>query len=172
MSSARIILLFTAVLLQLNNSIAQDVQSGAYNLLLKALLAHSVHEVDVAHANAAESRVFVDARELEEYKVSHIKGAVWAGYNDFSIDRLKDISKDDKVTVYCSIGKRSEDIAMKMQQAGYKEVSNLYGGIFEWINEGYPVYDKKGKTNRVHAYSKTWGIWLNKGDKVYNTNNN
>ncbi|RYF52680.1 MAG: rhodanese-like domain-containing protein, partial [Cytophagaceae bacterium] len=35
-------------------------------------------------------------------------------------------------------------------------------------NQGNPVVDSTGKpTRRVHAYSRTWGIWLNRGEKVY-----
>jgi hypothetical protein len=42
------------------------------------------------------------------------------------------------------------------------------GGLFEWKNLGYPIVDNNGKEiNQVHAYNKVWGIWLNKGDKVY-----
>jgi hypothetical protein len=52
--------------------------------------------------------------------------------------------------------------------AGYTNIQNMYGGVFEWINDDFPVYDMQGKqTTKVHAYSKAWGIWLKKGDKVY-----
>ncbi|WP_159038468.1 hypothetical protein [Brumimicrobium mesophilum] len=44
----------------------------------------------------------------------------------------------------------------------------MYGSIFEWVNEGKPVYNLEGEeTMKVHAYSKSWGIWLKKGEKVY-----
>jgi len=33
--------------------------------------------------------------------------------------------------VYCSLGIRSEVIAKKLKKAGYTNVFNLYGGIFE-----------------------------------------
>ena len=53
-------------------------------------------------------------------------------------------------------------------QAGYSNVKNLYGGIFEWKNEGHPVYDSEGKeTEKVHAFSKHWGKLLKEGKKVY-----
>ena len=45
---------------------------------------------------------------------------------------------------------------------------NLRGGIFDWVNMGYPVYDKEGnETQKIHAYDKSWGKWLIKGEKVY-----
>ena len=50
------------------------------------------------------------------------------------------------------------------------DVSNLYGGIFEWVNQENPVIDTTGnETKNIHAYNKTWGVWLNKGNKVYDS---
>lgn len=150
-----------------NKGTAQKVGSGAYNLMLKALLSHSVSEVGVHEADTMDNAVFIDSREKEEYEVSHIKDAVWVGYEDFDINRMQGIDKSKELVVYCSVGKRSEEVTEKLSKAGYKHVSNLYGGIFEWVNEGKPVYNDEGKTDNVHAYSKTWGMWLKKGDKVY-----
>lgn len=150
------------------SAVAQKkVESSAYNLMLKALLSHSVDEVSVAKALKIKDAVYIDSRSKREYEVSHIKDAIWVGYEDFDLNRMKGVNKNKPVIVYCSVGKRSEDVTEKLVAAGYKDVHNLYGGIFEWVNDGHPVYNDKGKTNKVHAYSKTWGIWLNKGEKVY-----
>jgi len=74
--------------------------------------------------------------------------------------------------VYCSIGVRSEDIGEKLMDAGYNNVTNLYGGIFEWKNKGNQVYDTLGnETERVHAFNKHWGKLLSKGEKVYDQKN-
>jgi fumarate hydratase class II len=55
-----------------------------------------------------------------------------------------------------------------LEKAGFKKVMNLQGGIFDWVNNGYPVYDNDGnETKKVHAYDKSWGKWLTKGEKVY-----
>lgn len=69
--------------------------------------------------------------------------------------------------MYCSIGYRSEKIAKKLLENGYDNVSNLYGGIFEWANQGNKVYNDYGETTKVHAFSRLWSVWLNKGEKVY-----
>lgn len=83
--------------------------------------------------------------------------------------RVKDVAKGSEIIVYCSIGKRSEKITQKLTKAGYSNVSNLYGGIFEWVNQGNNVVDLNNKnTNKVHAYSRFWGHWLDKGEKVFN----
>ncbi len=145
-----------------------QVQSSAFDLTLKTLLAHSVPEVSVSQVNEMRDVLFLDAREWNEYEVSHIKNASYVGYDHFEINKLKSIDKKQKLVVYCSVGYRSEKISEKLKQAGFTDVSNLYGGIFEWVNQGNPVVDEKGKlTENVHAYNKTWGVWLNKGVKVY-----
>jgi hypothetical protein len=71
------------------------------------------------------------------------------------------------VVVYCSVGYRSEKIAARLREMGFLEVYNLYGGLFEWVNRGNPVYRNEQATRAVHGYSWTWGIWLRRGKKVY-----
>ncbi|WP_092205698.1 rhodanese-like domain-containing protein [Bizionia echini] len=115
----------------------------------------------------------LDAREPDEYLVSHLKNAVFVGYKDFKIETiLNEIpNKNDTIVVYCSLGIRSETISKKLQDKGYTAVYNLYGGIFEWKNNDFPVYNQQNKkTDSIHAFSKMWGKWLNKGVKVYDLN--
>ena len=117
-----------------------------------------------------EVSYFLDARELKEYKVSHIKNAIHVGYDNFDLEATKKklMNKDAIIIVYCTLGVRSEDIAEKLKAAGYNKVFNLFGGIVEWKNEGHPVYNSKGKeTEKVHVVSKQWGKWLKAGKKVY-----
>jgi rhodanese-related sulfurtransferase len=151
-------------------AIAQKkVGNGNFNTLLKVMLKHDVNEVTVAAAAIKKNVIFLDARERNEYVVSHIKNAVYVGYDDFNLSRLVNVPKGSEIIVYCSIGKRSESITQKLSKVGYGNVSNLYGGIFEWVNQGNSVVDVNNKqTNKTHAYSKFWGQWLDKGEKVYN----
>ncbi|WP_306644168.1 rhodanese-like domain-containing protein [Sanyastnella coralliicola] len=110
----------------------------------------------------------LDARELEEFEISHIPGAQYIGYDDFSMDNVKHIPKDATVIVYCSVGYRSEKIGENLQEAGYGDVYNLYGGIFHWVNTGNEVENDEGeKTDKVHTYNKKWSKWLERGEKVY-----
>ncbi len=110
----------------------------------------------------------LDAREQEEFEVSHLKDAIWVGYNRVEEEALAKVPKDAIVVVYCSIGYRSGKIGERLQKQGYTKVYNLYGGIFEWSNKGYPMVDSSDKaTPQVHAYNKNWGQWVEKGEKVY-----
>jgi rhodanese-related sulfurtransferase len=145
------------------------VENSSFDFVLKTLLDHSVPEMDVAHAPKPDGAIrFIDAREKAEFNVSHIQGAVWAGFDDFDLSRLADVPKTDTVIVYCSVGYRSEKVALQLEEAGYQHVWNLYGGIFEWKNTGRTVVAPDGSaTDRVHAFDKNWGRWLTAGVKVY-----
>lgn len=145
-----------------------QVESGAYRAMLKTLLSHSVPEIQVQEAARDSAAIlFLDARETKEYAVSHIKNALHVGYDHFDTTRLANISKERRMVVYCSVGYRSEKIAEKLTAAGYRNVANLYGGIFEWVNQGNPVFNENGPAQEVHAYDRRWGVWLRKGKKVY-----
>ncbi|HZB11500.1 MAG TPA: rhodanese-like domain-containing protein [Chryseolinea sp.] len=137
--------------------------------MLKTLLSHSVPEISVHQAAATrENIILLDAREHDEFALSHLEGAHFVGYHNFTIDSVKSFNKNAQILVYCSVGYRSEKVAYKLKSEGFKNVSNLYGGIFEWVNQGHPIVDSAGKrTKRIHGYTKAWGIWLNKGEKVF-----
>ena len=111
-----------------------------------------------------------DAREKVEFETSHIKNALFVGYDKFNLEKTntKIPNKNDKIIVYCSLGIRLSTIAIKLKKAGYTNVLNLYGGIFEWKNSGYRVYNRDEKeTEKVHTYKQEWSKWLLKGEKKY-----
>lgn len=141
-------------------------QTKAYDKMLKEMYENTVPLLKSDFVK--DTFVILDTREYAEYKVSHLKNAIWVGYDDFSKKRIKLISKDKTILVYCSVGYRSERIGEKLQKMGYKNVYNLYGGIFQWVNTNHKIYDKQEKeTNKVHVFDKTWGVWLQKGEKIY-----
>ena len=145
-----------------------QVKSGAYRVMLKNLLSHSVPEIQVQQAAIDSANiVFLDAREPKEYEVSHISKAIPVGYDNFKIENLPVLNKDQRIVVYCSVGYRSEKVTEQLRTAGFTNIANLYGGIFEWVNQGFPVYDALGLTEHVHGFSRTWGVWLHRGKKVY-----
>jgi rhodanese-related sulfurtransferase len=164
-----IIFIITAMLSFTTASAQRRVKSGSYNTMLKKLLKHTVPEISVdSLAKCSRDVILLDAREPDEYKVSRIQHAIPVGYNDFTIEAVKDISKESAIVVYCSVGYRSEKITEKLKAAGFKNVANLYGGIFEWKNQQHEVVDEQGTvTEKVHAYSKIWGIWLKNATKIY-----
>ena len=113
--------------------------------------------------------VVLDSRELIEFKVSHIKGAILVGYDDFKLSSLPEsMNKNTPLVVYCTLGVRSEVVANELIERGYRDVKNLYGGISEWKNMDYVVVDStQTPTENIHVYSKKWGKWLTKGNPVF-----
>jgi rhodanese-related sulfurtransferase len=145
-----------------------QVQSTAFKAVIESMLSKSVPTVSCDDLKKMNNTILLDTRAKREFEVSHIQNAKWIGYDEFNLDRMKDIPKDSPIVVYCSIGVRSEKIGEKLQKAGYKNVKNLYGSIFEWVNQGNLVYDTNEKpTKKIHGYSRTWGVWVKKGEKVY-----
>lgn len=140
--------------------------------VLKTYNSETVPYITVQELAMPKTKALIlDARERNEYKISHLKGAIFVGYNDFKVDVFEKIhpNKNEVIVVYCSLGIRSESIAEKLKNSGYTNVQNLYGGIFEWKNNGYPIFNSIGKeTDSIHAYSKEWSKWAKKGIKVFN----
>ena len=139
--------------------------------LLKLHNTQSVPYISVQELRSPSTEaIILDARAHTEFHTSHIQNAIHVGYDNFNIETVKNSIKDTSkiIVVYCSLGIRSEDVAEQLKKAGYTNVYNLFGGIFEWKNNDFPVYDNEGElTDQVHAFSEEWGRWLIKGIKVY-----
>ncbi|MFZ2900480.1 MAG: rhodanese-like domain-containing protein [Saprospiraceae bacterium] len=143
-----------------------EVKDPAFQKKLTSLLDFSMPVMGVKDLKKAldqkEPYLILDAREWEEYTVSHLPGARFAGYKDFDSRQWSDVSKDQLIVVYCSVGYRSEKISKKLEKLGYTRVYNLYGSIFEWVNQGFQVVDEKGKpVQAVHTYNEDWSKWVN-----------
>ena len=137
--------------------------------VLKKFNKNSVPYISVVDLKSKKKIIILDAREIKEFEVSHLKNANFVGYNTFDSKKIMQNYKNqnDTIVVYCSIGIRSEKIGEKLLKLGYKNVYNLYGGIFEWKNQGEQVVDSTQKpTENVHAFSKEWSKYLLKGNKT------
>ncbi|MEM6515029.1 MAG: rhodanese-like domain-containing protein [Bacteroidota bacterium] len=159
------VFLFMLLSIQLNAQKSVEDLLKQYN---KNLVPYVTAEELAMPKNEA---ILLDAREPAEYQISHLKDAISVGYDEFDLNQVTELidDKDQPIVVYCSLGIRSETVANKLKEAGYNNVQNLYGGIFEWKNKDFEVYNSNEKlTDSVHAFSEAWGKWLTKGIKVYN----
>lgn len=142
-------------------------QSLAYKALLETLYDPKFPIVKPQQIASLSNYQILDTREKVEFEVSHLSGARWVGYETFTLENVEDLDKNNPVLVYCTVGARSQDIGKILQEAGFTQVYNLYGGIIHWANETKPLVADGQQTQKVHTYSKSWGIWLKNGEKVY-----
>jgi rhodanese-related sulfurtransferase len=172
--------LYLCLLLCLQLSGCQQGSDAAYQLVLRSIYNHSIptlsatelqleHEHNPAETSLllAETPLLLDTRSLREFQVSHLPGARYMGYDEPDLSVLKDVSLDTPLVLYCAVGYRSEKVGEQLLALGYTQVRHLHGGLFDWVNQGLPVYNTQGQTDSVHAYTRSWGIWLRKGQKVY-----
>ena len=113
---------------------------------------------------SANPPVILDVREPQEYRISHLPGAInlspAASADQVATTVLKDVAKDHRVVLYCSVGVRSSILAKRLQDAGYTNVQNMNGSIFQWANEDRALESSGGSTTRVHPYNERWGKLL------------
>lgn len=144
----------------------------AYDQKLQSLYENSVPQIKADELKeklgSKQKLVLLDTRSHEEFKVSHIPGATFIDYDRFSVNDVIRFGKNAEVIVYCTVGARSENIGEKLLKMGFTNVKNLYGGIFQWVNEDGVVLNMNNHpTDSVHTYSQSWSKWLNKGIKVH-----
>jgi len=87
--------------------------------LLKTYNSDSIPYISVTELDKIQKNiVLLDAREKNEFLVSHIDNAKFVGYNRFKTKNFKklNLQKSDTIVVYCSLGVRSEDIAQKIKK--------------------------------------------------------
>ena len=105
-----------------------------------------------------EAPVLIDARQPEEYAVSHLPEAKRA-QTVAAVEEMN-IDKSQPMVVYCSIGYRSSRLAQQLEAVGYS-VANLEGSLFQWANEDRPLVKANHRTHQVHPYGPLWGLLLN-----------
>ena len=141
--------------------IKQLCANPQFNEEVHSLINYTVPVISVETlADAKDDYILIDVRDKKEYQISHIKGARHIDWSKIKKTDL-DLDKNTKIVLYCSIGYRSEKAGEDLQKLGYSQVYNLYGSIFEWANQGFPVVNQEGiETNKIHTYNKKWSKWV------------
>lgn len=87
--------------------------------------------------------IFIDSRDQWEYSESHISGAINISEFSFEPDdpKVTTLTKDEMYVIYCDgddcdVSKR---LAAELMKLGFTKVYVFLGGIYEWIDIGYPV---------------------------------
>lgn len=110
----------------------------------KHITAEELHEI----LNSDEEYYIVDMRNDYEHKVGVFKDSIPAQMSNFrdlpAATKAIEHLKDKKVITVCTGGVRCEKASGYLLTQGFKDVSQLYGGIVTYM-EKYPNKDFKGK---------------------------
>jgi sterol desaturase/sphingolipid hydroxylase (fatty acid hydroxylase superfamily)/rhodanese-related sulfurtransferase len=121
----------------------------------------STTELDAwLHDSSKSPPILLDAREADEFAVSHLPGAIRVSPAASAVDLPPGVNKSAPIVVYCSVGYRSAGMAKRLQEAGFSDVCNLDGSIFRWANEGRPLLQGDNAVSVVHPYDEHWGTLL------------
>lgn len=122
-------------------------------------------EAEGVEAEQADDRgtVLLDVRRADEYAVSRLEGAIRVDPDATSLDGVElpvGTTKQTPIVVYCSVGYRSSRLAERLIEAGWENVENLEGSIFEWAALGHPLVDDQGAVEKVHPYGRPWSLMV------------
>ncbi|MFZ2681995.1 MAG: rhodanese-related sulfurtransferase [Patescibacteria group bacterium] len=116
--------------------VADNLPAGSYDL-------NNVgNHLDAQAFNAAmeEGALVVDMRNKYESDIGHFENAVTPSSQTFGeelqeVIQLLNDKKDEKVLLYCTGGIRCEKASAFLKHNGFKDVSQLYGGIINYKHE-------------------------------------
>ena len=88
----------------------------------------------------AASTQIIDVRERDEFygPMGRIATAKWIPLGELA-RRCGELTRERPVVAVCRSGARSAQASIMLQQAGFRDVANLAGGMLRWRAEGHPV---------------------------------
>src|ERR1700745_1034936 len=112
--------------------------------------AEAAKELDVPTITATELKskvdrkdkfVLVDVREQYEYDICNIAGSKLIPLGELPA-RLSELDSADDIVLHCKSGSRSAKALRILQDAGFRKLSNLQGGILAWSERVDPSIPK------------------------------
>ena len=111
-----------------------EIQTPQININNTSSVAKDVNVQDFKRLIDENKGVILDVRTPKEYQSGHIVGAInidWKNNDEFT-SKIKEISKDKTLLIYCRSGRRSGLAKEYLQKQGYQKVYNLESGILGW----------------------------------------
>jgi adenylyltransferase/sulfurtransferase len=89
-----------------------------------------------AKLDHGEPLTIIDVRDPHEWQICNLEahGAKLIPLGQFAA-RMHELNSEDDIVVHCKMGGRSADAYRMLQQAGFKRIKNLKGGITAWADQ-------------------------------------
>ncbi len=100
--------------------------------------------VDLAAWRADELRpapLLVDVREPWEWQIARIPGARLIPLGQLSSE-IGSLDPARDTVIYCKSGVRSMHAACELEEAGFRKLANLTGGILRWSQDVDPAVQR------------------------------
>ena len=85
-------------------------------------------------ASTNEQPLLLDVRERWEFEYCSIEGSVLIPMGKLP-DKLETLDPSQEIIMICHHGIRSRQMGYYMEQAGFKHITNLDGGVEQWAND-------------------------------------
>jgi len=82
--------------------------------------------------------LLLDVREPWEFEYCHINGSILIPMGKLP-DKMNELDPQRETVVICHHGIRSRHMGYYMEQAGFKNIVNLDGGVERWADEVEPT---------------------------------
>jgi rhodanese-related sulfurtransferase len=140
----------------------ESISAQCDELLLNEHLAKLVAEantnipqIEVKDLVIDEHTIMLDVREPEEFASGFIPAqtvlTIPRGKLEFlAIEKIAKVyGQNAKIITYCLKGPRGSLAAMQLKRLGFTNVSNIKGGIMEWIKSGKMIKNYMGEFKLV-----------------------
>jgi rhodanese-related sulfurtransferase len=89
-----------------------------------------------AKLDRGEPLTIIDVRDPHEWQICNLEtyGSKLIPLGQFAA-RMYELNSEDDIVVHCKMGGRSADAYRMLQQAGFKRIKNLWGGITAWADQ-------------------------------------
>ena len=93
-----------------------------------------------ARLDRGDDLFILDVREPHEFQICHLNGHL-IPLGELP-KRASELDSSREIVAHCRSGKRSADAVKFLQQAGFRKIWNLKGGILAWSDEVDPSVPK------------------------------
>ena len=102
----------------------------SYTTNAQNAVAPAAFEAKIAKPNVQ----LVDVRTPQEFANGHLEGAKNVNFNDAEFkQKIGALNKSQPIAVYCAAGGRSGKTAKILAELGFKDITDLAGGITAWL---------------------------------------